>query len=369
MATFADYPTQTMASNTDFPLYSYPDVWSNDHSYLSASTYPDASYMNTTQFDAFQDNQTFAQQEQYSFGTDQTFMSKQTLQPSNATFSPTNSASHSFDTLNPPNLSSNSDSGASVQSTRSSAAGSPSAHPQTINDWTQQAGLDMLPSIVQPDAMANDVFATTAFDFDTIPATVKGCVGESTDISSSQLLPSAPLLNTQSFSNSFDLLRETGSFAQSSPIDRWSLPAIAPPTRGSERNLSVVSTVPSLNGNRVGSTSPNDSVFRSPTTPASATSPVIERVKGKRQPSVTPPTPKRMRLSSPLAQTMSYTESDLPARPQAPPPTFSSPFFSQSSGTFVPPLELSCPSPSPSRISFFLVSLSAEMFEHLLTNR
>ena len=339
MATFAEYSQQTMAPNHDFTLYSYPDVWSNDQAYLPTSTYPDQSYINATTFDSYQTTQAY---DPSHFAFDPSFQAK-TLQPPSHNYSPANSASHSFDFLHP---SSTSDSGASVPSTISSAMGSPSVQPQVSNEWNQQ--ISMLPGIVQSDSMGQDVFST-GFDIDTIPVTDKGCVGELTAISSSRQLQSAPFFNFSSFPTSFDLLRDTGSHSQHYGGEQWSLPA--------QQQLAIDVQTPSTASatprasDAFGSVSPNDSVFKSPSTPASATSPVLERIKGKRRSSVALPAPKRARGSSPLNQAMSYHESDLPQRPQAPPPTFSSPFFSQSSGNFVPPLELSCPSPSSSRIS------------------
>lgn len=365
MATFADYPQQTMASNNDFTLYPYQ--WNDDQSYLPVSTYSDQAYMNANAFDPYQTTQGFPQMDQFSFGMDQTFQSKSTLQPPSPNYSPANSASHSFD-LHPPILSSTSDSGASVPSTISSAMGSPSVQPQPSNDWSQQQNMGMLPGIVQQDNLGQDVFATTGFDLETIPVTDKGCVGELTAISSSQQASNVSSSNF-SLSSSFDLLRDSGSYSQTVGMDNWSMPLNALPA-GSVGQPML--SIPSQTAPGGDNTSPSDSVFKSPTTPASAaaTSPVIERVKGKRKASVAAAAPKRVRGSSPLNQAMSYHESDLPQRPQAPPPTFTSPFFTQSSGYFVPPLESSCPSPtSLSLISDFLVSFVAEKVEHLLTYR
>ncbi|KAK5162957.1 uncharacterized protein LTR77_011011 [Saxophila tyrrhenica] len=332
-----------MASNNDFTLYPYPDLWNNEQNFLPSSTYQDQNYLNATSFDSYQANQPYVQPDQYTFGGDQSFLSKHNLQPPSSNYSPSHAASHSFD-LQPPVLSSNSDSGASIQSAISSAIGSPSAQARSSHDWSQQQTMNMLPGIVQQDSMSHDVFATTRFDLETIPITDKGCVGEFSHISSSQFIPSTPSFDTSMFpSSSFDLLREAGPFVPSTGDASWRLHSNSRSSASSERTLSVVSNLTPLQSNRVESVSPNDSVFKSPRTPASATSPVIERVKGKRKASVAPAHPKRARASSPLTHTMSYSESDLPARPNAPPPTFTSPFFSQSSGNFVPPLELSYP--------------------------
>ncbi len=217
MATFAEYSQQTMASNHDFTLYPYQDVWSNDQAYLPTSTYPDQSYLNATSFDSYQTTQAY-DPSHYAF--DHSFQTKTNLQPPSPNYSPSNSASHSFDLQNPPVLSSTSDSGASVQSTISSAMGSPSMQPQATNEYSQQ--MSMFPGIVQSDNMSQDVFST-GYDIDRIPVTGKGCVGELTAISSSQQLQSAPVFNYSSFPTSFDLLRDTGSYSQQYGCDMWSL--------------------------------------------------------------------------------------------------------------------------------------------------
>ncbi|KAF2721806.1 hypothetical protein K431DRAFT_284489 [Polychaeton citri CBS 116435] len=105
--------------------------------------------------------------------------------------------------------------------------------------------------------------------------------------------------------------------------------------------------------------SPEGTVFKSPTTPASASSPM------------NPPTPsfrglrsqckdsfRRVPGASPLSQSMSFHESDLQKRLRVEHPNFSSPFFSQSSGFFVAPLESSCS--SLFNYDYFLVLLQKQ---------
>ncbi|KAK4635431.1 hypothetical protein CLAFUW4_01844 [Fulvia fulva] len=169
MATFAEQPVNTMASN-DFTLYPYSDQWNQDHSYLPTSTYADQAYINATTFDSYQSQYSYAPfPDQFNDFNDRPVQqSKAHLQAPSAHHSPANSASHSFD-YNP----AVSDSGASVQSTISSAMGSPSAHPQS-SDWHQQQ--NMYPGIVQ---QSDSLYATSSFDFETIPATDKGCVDPS----------------------------------------------------------------------------------------------------------------------------------------------------------------------------------------------
>ena len=348
MATFAEYPAQTMASN-DFTLYPYSEVWNPEQAYLPPTSYADQSYINAATFDSYDAQQAYVQPEGFPFALEPSFQPKN-IQALNSNYSPANSASHSFDPQNPPVLSAPSESGASVQSTISSAIGSPSVQPQHSNDWLHQQGF--LPGIVQPEMLGHDVFATTGFDFETIPVTDKGCVGELSTISSSQLLQIPRPFKFSSYS-SLDLLRDTETNALPSGEHDWLLPSNTPTPPYDTLSLPLQSSLlPRTDDSSVESASPNDSVFKSPSTPASATSPVLERVRGKRNASVTPPAPKRARGSSPLTQATSYHESDLPVRPQAPPPTLNSPFFSQSSGHFVPPLDYSCPSPLVFLLSF-----------------
>ena len=277
----------TMAAN-DFTLYPYSEQWNQDQSYLPTSTYADPTYLNATTFDSYQSPYSYAPfPDQFNDFNDRPVQqSKAHLQAPSAHHSPANSASHSFD-YNP----AVSDSGASVQSTISSAMGSPSAHAQS-SDWNQQQ--NMYPGIVQ---QSDSLYATSSFDFESIPAIDKG-IGEFTTISSSQLAQDAAQLQLSSspfFAN-----------ATSDVQEGW------PNRTPSEHLAAGLLLHPSRRGS-LEACSPSDQIFRSPTTPASATSPVLERVKDGRRSSVLP----------------SATQS---------------PFFSQSSGYFVPPLQSSCPS-------------------------
>lgn len=323
MATFAEYPPNNMASN-DFTLYPYPEVWNQDQSYLPSSTYTDQSYLSATTFDSYQSQHSYAPlPEQFDFnqGIDQ---SKHLRAPS-AHDSP---ASHPYDYQNPPALSSVSDSGASVQSTISSAMGSPSAHPQS-NDWAHQQSTHMFPSIV---SQSDGLYSTSSFDFDTNYVTDKGCVGELATISSD--LPPNELS-----SDAFDsfLSQNPRSFA-SGAAHFWSSPVASSRSYPSSRSSTVVPT-----GSGSGSldvVSPNDTIFRSPSTPASATSPVLERARTGRTSSYTLSSPRKSRASSALSSSMFSNEYD-----STQPSALQSPYFSQSSGYFVLPLESSCPSP------------------------
>lgn len=357
--TFADYPAHTMANN-DFTLYPYQDqTWDND-SFLPNSNFSDPNFVNPTTLDSFPANAAYAN-EHFTFQS-QTYRQqspshpKHAVQATSSTYSPTLSASHSFDAQNPPLLSSTSDSGASVQSTISSAMGSPSGFAQTSTgvEWSLP-DMRLLPGIVQQDCMntaAPELFATSAFDLETVPVTDKGCVGElfavSSSSSSSHQPAPAPPSHLAPFHDAHVMdsegLGDHGHGFIPSAHQPFSMPA-------HEQHTWPTVVTPKL--------SPNDSLFKSPTTPASATSPVIERVKGDPASSIALPSRKRARGSSPLAKVVSYGESDLPVRPRPPPPMFSSPFF-QCSGHFVLPLESSCPSPLFILSCFFFDQSSAE---------
>lgn len=356
MATYAEYQQQTMASdNNDFTLYPFQQAW-HDQTYLPTS-FAENPYIDPTPFDSFQSQQALAHpvQQQFSFNTESYQQAKNHLQPQSPTYSPSNSASHSFDFQHPPVLSSTSDSGASAQSTISSAMGSPSVQHQASNEWGQQQRMNMLPSIMHHDNMAQDLFATTTFDLDNVPATEKGCVGEFTNVSSFQQPQTVSPFNMSSLPFAFVPAQD----AHFSGSQDWSLPPSDRSPHAAWQSMPSHATLPAYPSgiNTTHATSPNDGMFRSPTTPASATSPVLERVKGHRQASVAHQASRNPRSVSPLAASTTYHEDDVPSRPQAPLPTFTSPFFSQSSGHFVLPLESSCPSPLLISYIFSLTSL------------
>lgn len=308
MATFAEQPVNTMASN-DFTLYPYSDQWNQDHSYLPTSTYADQAYINATTFDSYQSQYSYAPfPDQFNDFNDRPVQqSKAHLQAPSAHHSPANSASHSFD-YNP----AVSDSGASVQSTISSAMGSPSAHPQS-SDWHQQQ--NMYPGIVQ---QSDSLYATSSFDFETIPATDKGCVGEFTTISSSQLAQDVAHLELLQSPFFVDATLDTSPGATKQWPGRMHAAT-------AERSAAGLSSQPARSGSFEAS-SPSDQILCSPSAPASATSPVLERAKDGRRSSV------------------------LPSATQTP-------FFTQSSGYFVPPLQSSCPSAPYLPLPFWIRSM------------
>ncbi|KAK0938318.1 hypothetical protein LTR29_010076 [Friedmanniomyces endolithicus] len=341
MATYSEYPQHSMSleHDNDFPLFPYG--WTQDQSYLPTSTFDDHSHIYPTAPDSFAAQHAYAHSvyDQSAFIPESYEPIKDHLQAPGSSYSPSNSASRSFDFQNPPMLSSTSDSGASGQSATSSGMNSPSIQPQQSNSWGQQTNMEMIPGIVHHDSLVQDMFATTGLEYDPILVTDKGCVGELLNFSSSQQPQSSSFLAPSFSSYSFpQTAQSTGT------CDYW----ITNPTIGAMGMRPTRATLgPQLQiSNTVEAASPKDSVFRSPTTPASATatSPVLERLKGRRKASNTSPAPKRARGSSPLSTFTSADGIEVPPRPQAPRPHLQSPFFYHSSGYFVPPLEFSYPS-------------------------
>ncbi|TKA53142.1 hypothetical protein B0A55_13577, partial [Friedmanniomyces simplex] len=170
-----------MASNNDNDFTLFPYVWTQDQTYLPSSTFDDQGYIYPTAPDSFAAQHAYAHSghDQFAFNPESYQPVKNHLQAPGSSYSPSNSASHSFDSQNLPMLSSTSDSGASVQSTTSSGMNSPSIQSQQSNSWSQQTHMDMVPGLVHHDSLAQDLFSTTGLDFDTIPVTDKGCVDPS----------------------------------------------------------------------------------------------------------------------------------------------------------------------------------------------
>ena len=321
MVSYAEYPS-TMPH--DFELYSNQeaqfDILTSNQPYLPTSTYLDPAF--SAPFDAVS-LQTFSDvprsQADLRFHFDGI---AQGVKPSYQHYSPAaspNSGSHSFD-IQPPNLSTSSESGASVSS---SAMGSPSLNPQYHDAWSSMSGLGLAPGIVQ---------GSSGFDYDGMVATDKlpGCVGESFEISSS-----ASVSSSIAFPCASSVLSSSSSVG-SHREDRACLET--PPSRP----CSFGQSNPSRS-----ETSSQNSVFRSPTTPASAkfSSPLSMR----RSPSG--PGIYKRRRNSLLSNEIwpndipdSNTDSSLS-------PVNRRSHFSQNSSGFIPPLESSCRFPSSLRIS------------------
>ncbi|OCK82145.1 hypothetical protein K432DRAFT_293892 [Lepidopterella palustris CBS 459.81] len=172
MVSYAEYPP---AMPHDFELYSnqehHPhfDLLATSQPYLPTSTYLDPTFsapFDPLSLQAFSQVSRSQSDLRYHFdGIAQGVKPNCQHQHYSPEGSP-NSASHSFD-VQPPNLSTSSESGASVSS---SAMGSPSLNPQYHHDpWNSMTGLGLAPGIVQ---------SSSGFDYDSIVATDKlpGCV-------------------------------------------------------------------------------------------------------------------------------------------------------------------------------------------------
>ncbi|KAK6405294.1 hypothetical protein LTR95_018784, partial [Oleoguttula sp. CCFEE 5521] len=323
MATYSEYQQQPFVTNNDFELYSSFD-WNHDQSYLPSTTYAEQSYIPSTTYSSLQTQPAFTHQfsDAYTLGAPV----KQEVHDTASAYSPTHSAAHSFDFhQQPPVLSAPSDSGASVQSSVSSAIGSPSVHPQQHSQgWHFQQGVVLNPGIAQ-----HDVLATSGFEIDPIPIMDKTCVGEFNDFPFSFIAPSASMVQHSLASDALasGWPNTTRYEPAMSALSTASMSTVIAASVGSRPALSIQS--------RQQTASPNDSLFKSPTTPASASSHSSSMFSS----------PQQINASQfRFMRSESYDESELPQRPRAPQPQLSSPFFSQSSGYFVPPLGSSYPS-------------------------
>lgn len=314
-AQFHQQPMNSIPHDLNFNTFH----WDNDqNSYLQNATYDDSSFMAYPQ-------QTYGQpqNESYSFNSEQ--FSRHGMSQHNMLAK----GEYTFD-QQPPVLSSTSDSGASIQSAMSSNMGSPSAQPQHTADWQQQFNIN--PSILQPESG----IPTSIFESGTIPTDGKiGCVGECTEVSSfhnvSFLPSSAPFPRGQPSTG----LSANGFFANSRHAYHMSH---VPPHAGTGSAIHDMEHRNAIDG----------VAFSSPPSPASSIyhfpprSPVLERVKGQRR-TFAVSSPRRMLGSTRLARSSSAGGDT--QRLYAPQSPTHSPFFSQSSGHFVPPLGSSCPSP------------------------
>lgn len=293
--------------------------------------------------------------------------------------SPCPSISQALD--HPPSTTLSSASGASVQSTASSAVGSPYSHAThnlpSQDQWTESHhGLGIASGVVHSNnGFGQDMPQWSGMENELIFDSSKlqdSFVGESENISSSPMSPtcSAPLSvspcsASQTFASGFSfppqamaptslgngrnvtidtILEEVNSTIQSSPCT-------TSPTSACSTSASPVCAPI----NRGSLSSPRGArSFRSPATPASAISPSFpnpaysprSRQPGLRRPSVTSSNKSRAQRTS-----VSPTEMYSPYTRPLPVPEYheqfsfvqsSSPFFGQSSGRFIPPLQSSC---------------------------
>ncbi|KAI9706184.1 MAG: hypothetical protein M1820_004945 [Bogoriella megaspora] len=361
MASFPDFQNPVSAQeNSDFVLYSsthdsYPD-------FLPTSSHPYTSnqYINSTgaSFDPYSIFPQTSQSQDFGFGSTSTALqSKSNYHPQTPAESPTNSAKNSFD-VQPPNLSSTSDSGASVQSTSSSAMGSPSLNPHYAQEgWnTLGQGLGLAPGIVQHDHLGQEPFTTSGFEYEPllVHEKIPGCVGESPSISSSHHPVQPP---SQSFSSSrHPISSDVFPSGQRPVVQRatsldTSIAGHYPPQSGSQQRTPTSAGPHSAQEARYGQqfgshishlAAPGASGFKSPITPASATrsrglSPPNRDRRGSHFQHSLPPVNQMGSMSSPVVQQ--------PPGPTAGPanqasPTSqaaASPFFSQSNPSLIQP--------------------------------
>jgi hypothetical protein len=265
--------------------------------------------------------------------------------------SPAHSSSHSFD----PPPSSLSSSGASVPSAASSAMSSPYSSGghvlhHGVDSWpdTTTQGLGIDPSIVQPSSYSSDGgFMTSLPDqllFDASDK-ISAFVGECSQISSSPRAMTPVPMST--------LARQSSALTVSLPLDVK--------IERSSASDSIVGNVleEAASGGRRRHTAPtrDDMVFKSPSTPASARSsfsfsprsPSRTPTPTTRRPSLTPTgvaKPRSKIPTSPKLPSSGRSPYRSLAEPSAPTQTYAgfhpSPFFSQSSGNFIAPLQASC---------------------------
>ncbi|OQN95519.1 hypothetical protein B0A48_18521 [Cryoendolithus antarcticus] len=247
MATYSEYRQQSFITNNDFELYSSFD-WNHDQSYIPNTTYPEQTYIPSTTYDTVADQAACAQP--FSDGYSLSGPGKHEVHDAAFTYLPTNSTAHSFDYSHQPSvLSAPSDSGASIQSSLSSAIGSPSVNPQQQNQgWHFRQGIALLDRIAQ-----HDIFATSRFEIDPIPIMDKACVA-----SAAQDRPDS---DEMSYSWSISMPYDTPTSAVSA-ASSWTI--VASGDEGKHSALSVRT--------RQHTASPKDSIFKSPNTPASASS-------------------------------------------------------------------------------------------------
>ncbi|KAI9870956.1 MAG: hypothetical protein M1830_003589 [Pleopsidium flavum] len=285
--------------------------------------------------------------------------------------SPSNSASHSFDH---PSSTMSSTSGPSVQSANSSAVGSPYSRSTHIlpsrEPWTESGhGLGIGPGIISHDGYCQGDYVSASLEHEITFAQEKlpgDFVGKCTEVSSSHgSVRSAPL--SSSISNTF-CHSSTPALAVNTSVrgSGMTIDTIlhevdsrvgTPGMDSSPDSTRVTNTSPyiSRNRHRTKSAPKNADLFRSPSTPASVTSSFVPR---PRSPVVAPRTEIRGQslINAGVKKSKSSPRSSpghfLYGRPTPPPSSpvlayashFQTPFFSQSSGNFVAPLESSYPS-------------------------
>lgn len=286
---------------TEYPFYQYQAI--STQGYPSIYTAPQPQQMNPG-FESY--SYPRATHQDFVLDTEsihQQLSVKPSYQAHSPAHSPTHSSANSFD-LQPPVLSSTSDSGASIQSNMSSAMGSPSLSIHAPRDWNQMQGT--VPGIVQQDCYPTETFTPSGFDYESAMALKHpGFVGESRQLPSSRR------------SNTFSSVNSVSSCSSSFPQSSAPVPAQRRPEQSSLLNQNFDSAS--------ASSVPSTGLFKQPESQASSSACSIFPLP------TTPPASVRRRAGS-----ISY-----------------SPFFAQSSGTSGAPLEFSCL--FPPRCAHFLI--------------
>ena len=287
--------------------------------------------------------------------------------------SPSTSMSQSFDPA-PSILSSAS--GASVQSTASSAVGSPYSHPtQSLpsqeTSYEPHHGLGIAPGVVQNDHYPQDIFSVpgmdneTSFPRDKFPSSF---VGELSAVSSSSILASYGTISpvsSSSLSSSFAPAFDAAPLALDTSVGSVTIDSILEEVNNKAGTYDCLATPVSISSSNPSPTEgharylakSNDQAgnkFKSPTAPASAMSPLDS---GATSPSAARRPEQPLQTTSTSSAMRSQKSPPNPSRrmhpygrPSPPPQSpsqahavqFQSPFFSQSSGRFVAPLQSSC---------------------------
>ncbi|KAI9817751.1 MAG: hypothetical protein M1827_000870 [Pycnora praestabilis] len=284
--------------------------------------------------------------------------------------SPTTSASHSFD-HQPPTLSS---SGASVPSAASSTIGSPysgaTSHiVPSSGSWIDPTNQDLLsgPSIVHNDSFCDELLVSAALEHEMIFAhdnkMPSGFVGECARVSSSTT-PNVSVSSSSSVSQSLStfppsLVLNTTMAGSAATIDTILYEVnneIRTPRSSSSPASAISPSASRYNPSRHQANSPAPvGMFKSPTTPASARanssprafSPAMGHKGGLRRRSVANGGVHKREHTPPVSPKPIYIPGPNPSAFQGPNGSclHQSPFFTQSSGNFVAPLQSSCWSP------------------------
>lgn len=343
-------------ARSDFHQQRYPDTTSYD-------TYPAVSvYSPTPQ----------VYQNSYQYPLEQTKTQAGPERRLTPAGSPSPSVSQTFD--HPPSTLSSA-SGASVQSTASSAVGSPFSHATHSlpgqGQWAEsQHGLGLAPEIVHSDGFGDEtMYPLSGLETDIMFDECKlqtSFVGESTDISSSSsgsqpfpsisscsasrsfipAIPSPPALDQSVMVRNvtIDTILEEVNNRITSPGHTVS-PSSATSAKPSPETL--------YSANPHSSPRTQSGSFKSPTTPASAMSPPStsralpfgQQKRGLRNAHVSPGIERQAKRAS-VSTPYRFTPYPRPVSqvPQIPSPSLQSHnfFFNQSSGRFIPPLESSC---------------------------